>query len=346
MPTPTGQGGDGSDAEGSPAMATRERRSAPRAPAKRGRQQQGSAQAPPAKRLKQSDAPPVQQPQPGAANPAEMAAGGHRRAAALGVAAAVRAVANEGMPSQRTSPRRPAAAGVAAAARAVAAAAETSSSDDSEAVGVLLQMAGASGPSTAAEAATNDVESPELASLRPEVASLRPDLAAARTRTAVAGVRNRQRIESQHKPSGEPKNFAVGDPVLLALPRAVTRALEFNKLLCRVVKVAPKPLRFTLRCNAGVLVGTYTGDELSDGSAPAARGHLAFADTRVQGVKVVTLAAAAAVAAEELRNGRPAAVRCNCRNGCGPRCPCRKANVLCSRECGGQAHKKSCENYH
>jgi hypothetical protein len=222
---------------------------------------------------------------------------------------------------------------VALAVQAAAADLQTDSSDDSEEVGaILLGMAAA--------AASSPAEAGEEA----ESAAMRPELAAARNLAAAAGVRNRERIMSQHKPRGEPKNFPVGHPVLLALPAALHRGLQDQKLACRVVKVDNRGF-FTLRCNAGLLEGTFPPNELTDGAV--CDPHLNFSDTTQQGVPRVSLPAAAAAAAGERRNGRPAAPRCGCRKECGPRCPCRKANVLCSRECKCKTHTgHSCDNYH
>jgi hypothetical protein len=173
---------------------------------------------------------------------------------------------------------------------------------------------------------------------------MRPELAAARSLAAAAGIRNRERINSQHKPRGGPKDFPAGHPVLLALPAALHRGLQDQKLVCRVVKVDKRGL-FTLRCNAGLLAGTFQPGELADGAV--CEGDLNFSGTNQQGVPKVALAAAVAAAAAERRNGRPAAPRCGCKTECGPRCPCRKANVVCSRECKCKARKgHTCENYH
>lgn len=255
-----------------------------------------------------------------------------RRAAAAGVAAALQQVANQGMPVQRTTPRRAAAAGVARAAAAMCR--SSPDSDDSQGVGaILLEMA-------AGEAASTGEPEAE-----PAATTMHPALAAARGHAMAAGERNRRRIAGQHKPNGEPKIFGVGDVVLLALPRGVHRGLQDNKLLCRIVNVSTyrgEPSRFTLRCNAGILSGTYTPSELSAGSVCAA--ELNFTDTRRQGVPVVSLPTAAAAAAEE-RSGKKAAPRCGCKKACGPRCPCRKAGVKCSRECKCMACRgHSCDN--
>jgi hypothetical protein len=327
VPTPSGQDGHGSGVEAAPARATR-------------RQPEPAPNQPPAKRQRrgtQQHAAAPQQPAPANQQHAEAdatpVAAGRSRAAARGLAATMRAVANEGMPAQRTSSRRVAAAGVALAVQAAAADVQTDSSDDSEEVGaILLGMA--------AGAASNPAEAGEEA----ESAEMRPELAAARSLAAAAGIRNRERINSQHKPRGEPKDFPAGHPVLLALPAALHRGLQDQKLVCRVVKVDKRGL-FTLRCNAGLLAGTFQPGELADGAV--CEGDLNFSGTNQQGVPKVALAAAVAAAAAERRNGRPAAPRCGCKTECGPRCPCRKANVVCSRECKCKARKgHTCENYH
>lgn len=304
-------------------------------PRRSDRQRGGSATAQPAKRQRRDAARPEEQCSKEDAAGSSQAALTERRskrAAASGVAMALKQVANQGMPVQRTTPRRAAAVGVAAAAEAAAA---TTSSEDSQAVGaILLEMA----------AATAD--SPAVLDAEPPRTTMRPEVAAARLRATAAGERNRQRITGQHKPNGEPKNFSVGDAVLLALPRGVHRGLQDSKLLCRIVKVTSyrgEPSRFTLRCNAGILNGTYTPSELSDGAVCAAELH--FTDTQRQGVPVVPLATAVSAAAEE-RGGKKAAPHCGCRKACGPRCPCRKAGVKCSRECKCMACRgHSCDNY-
>jgi hypothetical protein len=238
-------------------------------------------------------------------------------------------------PTLRLNLRRSAAAGVAKATAAAAAAlAAGSSSDDDEAVVALMGLAGA--------AAAPSSPSQELSSH-----PVRSNLTAARERAAAAGVKNRQRIAGQHKPNGEPKDFQVGDAVLLALPRGVHSGLADSKLICRIVQINDyrgTPSRFKLRCNTGLLKDTYTPSELSDGSAAAA--DLSFTDTQRQGIPTVTVKEAASAAAAQRRQGRPAQATCGCKSGCNARCPCRKNNRLCSRDCKCKAHKGSCENYH
>jgi hypothetical protein len=309
-----GSDGEGSDGEGSDAPTPPQ---APPARTRNGRRQQQQRQQRP-----QQQRQPVEVEMPLEA-PAPPLGWRRRAAATTGLAATLQAVRDGGVSLQhRNTPRRAAAAGVLQAAAAAAA-----SSSDSEAAGPTLEDLAAAAAVAAA------VDSPAPA--RPK----RTALAAVREHVAAAQERNCERIEGQRRQRGKPKDFQVGDLVFLKLPLAVRGPLDQPNLLCRVLDVDNRSL-FKLRCNSGILNDRYHAEELSRAPAAAAAG-LTFEGLGRRGVPKVAIAAAAAT-----QHVGAAAVRCACRKGCTSRCACKKAGVLCSRECKcptGCGH--SCENY-
>ena len=158
-------------------------------------------------------------------------------------------------------------------------------------------------------------------------------LLATRSRVAAAQVKNRERIAAQRRPRGEPKNFTVGDAVLMMPQKCgrVGKAVGRNRLVCRVVAVT-RPFGVTLyrlRSSAGVVEGLHLADRLC--SAPLSlASELNFSGTDWKGLPVVSVKVAMAA---QSSSGKPA-VRCACRKGCGPSCSCRKSNALCGRHCG------------
>ena len=263
------------------------------------------------------------------------------RQARLGVTAALQAVANHGMPAARASPRRAAAAGAAAAAAAAAEASPAASLTSSAAAGeMLLELA-----------AQMEAESP-AASPASSSGGMRPELAAAREAVLAVGDRTRLRIFNQLVGRGEPKPFGVGSVVLFGLPERVRSTCADPAVACRVVKVfygrdGTTPSAWHLRTNWGVLAHggkpyRATPDEVCDGAICA--GDLNFTGTQVQGQPLITISGVAAEMAKARMAGAPAPpLRCACKSGCGPRCPCRQAGKLCSRYCAG--HSKNCTNW-
>lgn len=158
-----------------------------------------------------------------------------------------------------------------------------------------------------------------------------------RQQVAAAQEKNRQRIAGQRRPNGKPKDFAVGDAVLLLPPKCgkVGSMVGAKRVICRVVGITcpfGKLRKYQLRCNAGVLKETYPSSKL-DKAVPALACHLSFDGVEVAGVPVVT--AMAALQAERSRRGGGSTVTaCGCRGACGKGCKCKKHGVLCGRHCG------------
>ena len=161
---------------------------------------------------------------------------------------------------------------------------------------------------------------------------------------AAAQQKNRTRIEAVRRPKGVPKNFAVGADVLLQAPKRgkVGRTIDRKRITCRVVAIT-KPfglVKYKLRCNAGVLDGTYAASKLEPAPKQSAA-ELRFTGVGVSGVRSVTLNEAAAA-----QQAGCATVRCGCRGTCGRTCACRKKGVGCSRSCGCKACEgANCGNY-
>lgn len=184
-----------------------------------------------------------------------------------------------------------------------------------------------------------------LCTLSPHAAELPAHLAPARAAVTAAHVKNRQRIAAQRRGKGEPKTFSTGDAVLLLPPKRgkVGSTIDRKRVVCRVVDVRhygalPK---YKLRCNAGMLQGTYDASQLSTAPISLAA-ELKFPGTDTQGVHIATLNQA--VAAQRIGN---AGEGCRCRGLCGPNCPCKKHSKICSRhDCRCQCSKgANCGNY-
>ena len=170
-------------------------------------------------------------------------------------------------------------------------------------------------------------------------------LLATRSRVAAAQVKNRERIAAQRRPRGEPKNFTVGDAVLMMPQKCgrVGKAVGRNRLVCRVVAVT-RPFGVTLyrlRSSAGVVEGQHLADRLC--SAPlSSASELNFSGTDWKRLPVVSVKVAMAA---QTSSGKPA-VRCACRKGCGASCSCRKSNARCGRLCGCETGcGASCRNH-
>lgn len=188
----------------------------------------------------------------------------------------------------------------------------------------------------------------ELAAAEPseegQAAELAPHHQATRAAVMVAQEKRAQRTQAVRRRNGEPKDFAVGDAVLLLPSKCgrVGRPVGPKRIVCRVVgrQHFAGMVKFKLRCNAGLLGGYYFGAHLKKAQAPSAA-KLKFAGSEVEGVPTVTLAKAWAA-----EDGATASVRCQCRGQCGKNCACRKAKKLCSRTCGCVAGKgHNCKNH-
>ena len=170
-------------------------------------------------------------------------------------------------------------------------------------------------------------------------------LMATRSQVAAAHVKNRERIAAQRRPAGEPKNFSVGDAVLLVPQKCgkVGKAVGPRRLVCRVVAVT-KPFggtMYRLRSNAGVVEGQHSAVRMRS-APPSSASKLNFTGTDWQGLRKVSVKAA--MAAQPGAGTAP--VRCSCRNGCGPNCGCRRSNALCGRHCGCvTGNGRSCTNH-
>ena len=99
-----------------------------------------------------------------------------------------------------------------------------------------------------------------------------------------------------------------------------------SRIAARVVAVT-KPygqLKYQLRCNTGVLTGTYFHGQLRK-AAPDRHDAPNFEGVEVQGVRSTTE-----------REAAGGTVRCGCRrNGgkCGATCPCKQSGNVCGRFC-------------
>ena len=80
-------------------------------------------------------------------------------------------------------------------------------------------------------------------------------LMATRSQVAAAHVKNRERIAAQRRPAGEPKNFSVGDAVLLVPQKCgkVGKAVGFDG----ATGVPPIALSMPWASNAGHVLGGY-----------------------------------------------------------------------------------------
>ena len=172
---------------------------------------------------------------------------------------------------------------------------------------------------------------------------LPPHLIGTRAAVAAAQVKRAERCASQRRRKGEPKNFNIGDAVLLKPPKMgkVGKTIGPNRLVCRVVGTTQcfkGVIKYKLRCNAGVLGDTWAPHQLRLAPAAAAA-KLQFSGTDVTGVPKVTVTAAM----KELSGG---GVHCRCRSACGNNCACKKAGVTCGRHCGCKSCKgMNCGNY-
>ncbi|PSC73472.1 short-chain dehydrogenase [Micractinium conductrix] len=107
-------------------------------------------------------------------------------------------------------------------------------------------------------------------------------------------VRNRQRIRSQGGKGGA--EFDIGDAVLLkpaSMGKVGTSTIQRKRLTCRVVGVAEQTGKYHLRCNTGLLKGTYGGGEVLRPAAAESAAELNFAaDADSSEAPLVTLTAA------------------------------------------------------
>ncbi|PSC75113.1 KRAB-A domain-containing 2-like [Micractinium conductrix] len=109
-------------------------------------------------------------------------------------------------------------------------------------------------------------------------------------------VRNRQRIRSQGGKGGA--EFDIGDAVLLkpaSMGKVGTSTIQRKRLTCRVVGVAEQTGKYHLRCNTGLLKGTYGGGEVLRPAPAESAAELNFAaDADSSEAPLVTLTAARA----------------------------------------------------
>ncbi|PSC67583.1 hypothetical protein C2E20_8740 [Micractinium conductrix] len=110
-------------------------------------------------------------------------------------------------------------------------------------------------------------------------------------------VRNRQRIRSQGGKGGA--EFDIGDAVLLkpaSMGKVGTSTIQRKRLTCRVVGVAEQTGKYHLRCNTGLLKGTYGGGEVLRPAPAESAAELNFAaDADSSEAPLVTLTAAASL---------------------------------------------------
>ncbi|PSC68576.1 KRAB-A domain-containing 2-like [Micractinium conductrix] len=110
-------------------------------------------------------------------------------------------------------------------------------------------------------------------------------------------VRNRQRIRSQGGKGGA--EFDIGDAVLLkpaSMGKVGTSTIQRKRLTCRVVGVAEQTGKYHLRCNTGLLKGTYGGGEVLRPAPAESAAELNFAaDADSSEAPLVTLTAAQAI---------------------------------------------------
>lgn len=105
--------------------------------------------------------------------------------------------------------------------------------------------------------------------------------------------RNRQRIRNQGGKGGA--EFEIGDAVLLKPLKMgkVGTNIDRKRLTCRVVGVAEQTGKYHLRCNTGLIKGTYGGGEEVRPAPAASAAKLTFAaDADPSEAPLVTLAAA------------------------------------------------------
>ena len=107
-------------------------------------------------------------------------------------------------------------------------------------------------------------------------------------------VRNRQRIRSQGGKGGA--EFDIGDAVLLkpaSMGKVGTSTIQRKRLTCRVVGVAEQTGKYHLRCNTGLLKGTYGGGEVLRPAPAESAAELNFAaDADSSEAPLATLTAA------------------------------------------------------
>ena len=228
---------------------------------------------------------------------------------------------------------------IAVLAAAAAAAAEAAAA---EAEGEAAAEEDAAAAAAAAEQEEGEGGAAVAAAAHPPMPA---HLVATRSQVAAAQVKNRERIASQRRPSGEPKNFSVGDAVLLVPGKGgrVGKAVGPARPVCRVVAVT-KPFGATLyrlRSNAGVVEGLHPAGRLLL-APPSSASELTFTGTDWRGLRKVSVKAARAAQP----GAGTAPVRCACRNGCGQNCGCRRSNALCGRHCGCvTGNGRSCTNH-
>lgn len=153
-----------------------------------------------------------------------------------------------------------------------------------------------------------------------------------------------QRVQAVRRRKGVPKNFAVGDAVLMLPPKRgrVSRPLGPKRVVCRVISQQRYGgmTKYKVRCNAGIIAGYQFVAALDKAPAEAAA-KLRFDGVGVEGVPEVSYDTALAAKA-----GSIASIKCRCNGKCTSRCSCKKAGVLCSRACGCPACKGiNCGNH-
>lgn len=105
--------------------------------------------------------------------------------------------------------------------------------------------------------------------------------------------RNRRRIAKQGGKGGA--SFAVGEAVLLKPPKMgkVGSTIDATRIVCRVVEVVESTGKYKLRCNSGLIHGTYGGGEALRLAPFAAAAMLTFpANASCDGVPAIGLTAA------------------------------------------------------
>lgn len=219
-----------------------------------------------------------------------------------------------------------------AAAAATTVEEATAEGEDEEAEGEATEPSQQDGQATAAAA----------------IAELAPHHRETRAATLRAQDRRAQRVQSVRRSGGVPKNFQVGDVVLLRPPKRgrAGNAPGPKRIICRVVGHqrfgsggSGGMTKFKLRCNAGLLNGYHFAAALDQAPAASAA-KLTFTDSETAGVQPCSLDVAWAAEA-----GAVVAVRCRCKNKCGSSCACSKAGRRCSRNCTCPACRgKNCGN--
>lgn len=172
-------------------------------------------------------------------------------------------------------------------------------------------------------------------SQQPAEIQLPSHLAPARERCLAQQTENWNKMEAGGSSgAGKGRRYQLGEAVLFFPPKcgaAGGRPIGRKSITCRVVGIPPARQygaggNYRLRCNSGVIQGTFPARNLKKANAQLAA-ELQFADSEVAGVPVVSLAAAKSA---HLSNG---ILHCRCRASCSAGCPCKLAKALCGRHC-------------